>query len=220
MKADLHVHSRHSEDNHQSVKGVIEACRHLGIGAVAIADHNSLAGSREARKLAPEGLIVVPAMEVTTEDGHVLAYNITEEVKRGLSVADTIDRIRSQGGMAVAAHPYRMRTGLGEDVVRSHRFDAIEGMNARSTSKGNAKALDLANSLGLPITGGSDAHRAENIGRGLTIISVDCYDAEDVMRCVRENRSIVEGRSRGKKQSIAFATKVVGNWAGRGFRKI
>ncbi|MDD1770510.1 MAG: CehA/McbA family metallohydrolase [Methanomassiliicoccales archaeon] len=220
MKADLHVHSRHSEDNRQSVKGIVEACRRLGIRAVAIADHNSLSGSREAMKLAPEGLIVVPAMEVTTEDGHMLAYDIADEIERGLSVAETIDRIHSQGGMAVAAHPYRMRTGLGEDVIKANRFDAIEGMNARSTSKGNAKAVDLADSLGLPITGGSDAHRAENVGRGLTIISVDCSDADDVIRSVRENRSSVEGRSRGRKQSIAFATKVMGNWAGRGFRKI
>ena len=220
MRADLHVHSRHSGDNHQSVKGIIEACKHGSIRAVAIADHNSMAGSREAMRLAHENLIVIPAMEVTTEEGHVVAYNISEEVKRGLPVAEAIDRIRSQGGMAVAAHPYRMRTGLGEDVVRANRFDAIEGMNARSTSKGNAKAVELADSLGLPITGGSDAHHADSIGRGVTVIHVDCSDVDDVMRSIREHRTTVEGSSRGKKQSIAYATKVVGNWAGRGFKKI
>ncbi len=220
MRADLHVHSRHSGDNHQSVKGIIEACKRAGILAVAVADHNSMAGTREAMRLAHDDLIVIPAMEVTTEEGHVVAYNISEEVKRGLPVAEAIDRIHSQGGMAVAAHPYRMRTGLGEDVVRANRFDAIEGMNARSTSKGNARAVELADSLGLPITGGSDAHHADNIGRGVTIIRVDCSDVDDVMRSIREHRTTVEGSSRGKKQSIAYATKVVGSWAGRGFRKI
>ncbi|MGD1060852.1 MAG: CehA/McbA family metallohydrolase [Methanomassiliicoccales archaeon] len=220
MKADLHVHSMHSGDNHQSVKGILEACRHRGIGAVAIADHNSLSGSREALDIAPEGLIVVPAMELSTEDGHMLAYNIAEEVQRDLSVAEAIDQIHSQGGIAVAAHPFRMRTGLGEETVRANRFDGIEGMNARSTSNGNAKAVELAGSLGLPITGGSDAHRADQVGRGITITNLDCSSAEDVLHCVEDGCSTVEGRSRGKKQSIAYATKVVGYWVGRGFKKI
>jgi predicted metal-dependent phosphoesterase TrpH len=187
---------------------------------VAIADHNSIAGTEEARRVAHEGLILVPAMEITTEEGHILAYNISEKVDRDLSVAETIDRVHAQGGMAVAAHPYRLRTGIGENVVRDNKFDAVEGMNARSTSKGNRKAVELADSLGLPITGGSDAHRVENIGRGVTIVPADCSDVDELLKSIRDHQTTVEGKSRGRKQSIAYATKVVGNWAGRGFKKI
>ncbi len=220
MRADLHVHSIHSEDNHLSVKEIIVTCRHLGIEAVAIADHNSLAGSEEARGLPHEGLVLVPAMELTTQEGHVVAYNISEEVERDLPVGEAIDRIHAQGGMAVAAHPFRRGTGLGQHVVRSNRFDALEGMNARSTSRGNARAVDLADSIGLPITGGSDAHNVTSIGRGVTVVPVDCADADELLRIIKEHHSSVEGMSRGRRQSVAYATKVVRDWAGRGFKKI
>jgi predicted metal-dependent phosphoesterase TrpH len=220
MRADLHVHSEHSGDNRQTVETIIHVCRDRGIKVVAVADHNSLSGTFQAMRIASDDTIVVPAIEITTEEGHVLAYNVTEEVPRDLSVAETIDIIRSQGGIAVAPHPFRRRTGLGAAVVMVNRFDAIEGMNARSTAKGNAKAVELANSLHLPMTGGSDAHRPENVGRGVTIVADDCIDADGVLKCVLEHRSSVEGKSRGRRQSIGYATKVVGGWTRRGFRRI
>ena len=53
-KADLHVHTTHS-DGHASVKEVLEyAARHTDLGILAITDHDTIEGALEAESLAGE----------------------------------------------------------------------------------------------------------------------------------------------------------------------
>ncbi|HQQ25520.1 MAG TPA: PHP domain-containing protein, partial [Methanomassiliicoccales archaeon] len=137
MKFDLHVHSSHSGDSKNRIEVVLDACVRNGLSGVAIMDHNSLEGSRYALSLKREDILVIPGMEISSAKGHILAYNIHEEVPRELEVGETIDLIRAQGGIAVAAHPYRMWSGLGEEVTLANDFDAVEVHNGRSTRNHN-----------------------------------------------------------------------------------
>jgi predicted metal-dependent phosphoesterase TrpH len=107
MKADLHIHTHHSGDNEQKLEEIFLMAKHYGLGAIGVTDHNTLKGGLEARQSAPPWLIVIPSIEVTSAEGHILAYNVSGEVPRGRSVAETIDTIHQLGGIAVAAHPYR-----------------------------------------------------------------------------------------------------------------
>ncbi|MDR0334749.1 MAG: PHP domain-containing protein, partial [Methanomassiliicoccaceae archaeon] len=111
MRADLHIHSKYSNDGRSSVDDIIKAAKAKGLGCIAIADHNSFASYAESSKY--EGIIVIPAEEVSSSEGHILAYGINKEIPRGKSVAETIDMIHEAGGIAVAAHPYRWWSGLG-----------------------------------------------------------------------------------------------------------
>lgn len=218
MKADLHVHTDHSSDGVSSVSEVLEAARSLGMGCIAITDHNTMAGYHEA-KLYSDGMILVPAMEVSSADGHILAYGSTEEVAAGMSVKETVAAIHAAGGIAVAAHPYRTWSGLGESNVIED-FDAIEVLNGRSAEKGNRSALNLARKMGKPVTGGSDAHKIEQMGDAYSILPSDCQNADDVIDAIKQGKVSVAGGSRTAMGTLRYVYKAVSEWIGRGFRRM
>lgn len=220
MKFDLHVHSSHSGDSKNQIEEVLDACARRGLSGVAIMDHNSLEGSRYALSLKREDLLIIPGMEISSAKGHILAYNIHEEVPRELEVAETIDLIRAQGGIAVAAHPYRMWSGLGEEVTLANDFDAIEIHNGRSTHGHNDLAAKLAVRMCKPFTAGSDSHEPSTVGKAYFVTAKDCHTVEDVVREVLSGQGSTGGKHRPKADSISYGVKCIGEWFGRGFKKM
>ena len=80
MKLDLHVHS-HASDGQLSPAAVVEAAVAGGLDVIAVTDHDTAAGVREAQEAAGEmGLRVIPGIEVSTrneaEEIHILGYFI------------------------------------------------------------------------------------------------------------------------------------------------
>ena len=81
---DLHVHSNASDDGDIAPEVIIEMAREAGITTLAIADHNTCAGSIKAQKYIVENGIedikLVPAIEMDCRYGdvnlHVLGYEI------------------------------------------------------------------------------------------------------------------------------------------------
>ena len=220
MRFDLHVHSSHSGDSHSRVEEVLDACVARGMDGVAIMDHNSLEGSRHAISLKREDILVIPGMEISSARGHILAYNVQEEVPRDLEVAETIDLIRSQGGLAVAAHPYRLWSGLGEEAVLANDFDAIEVHNGRSTSAHNEMAVQLAIRTCRPFTAGSDSHEAATVGSAYFESRRECHSVEDVIREVLSGEGATGGRHRPRTETISYGAKCIGQWLGRGLKKM
>lgn len=88
MKADLHVHTTFSSDGSIDPYEAVELAVERGLGCIAIADHNSF----EAYDLIKDDgrLIVVPAVEVSSSEGHILAYGIDREIESRLSAKETI----------------------------------------------------------------------------------------------------------------------------------
>lgn len=81
QKADLHMHSKYSNDGEYEVKGLIEKCVNNSVGIFAISDHNTVGGLDEAELLSREkGLTFIPAIEIDCNykgtDLHLLGYNI------------------------------------------------------------------------------------------------------------------------------------------------
>ena len=220
MKADLHVHTHHSGDNRQSLEEIFEACKRMGIGAVAITDHNSIVGAKEAMEKAPEWLLVLPGIEITSADGHILAYNVEKDIPRDRSAAETIDLIHQAGGIAVAAHPYRIWSGLGEDIVLANRFDAVEVLNGRNTNHGNARAGMLVERLHCPFTAGSDAHRQANVGDACLVIPDDIRSKADMVAAIMDKRAGLEGHGRTFRMTVSYGSKAIAQWARRGFRRL
>ncbi len=220
MKFDMHVHSSHSGDSKSRIEEVLEACVERGLSGVAIMDHNSLEGSRYALSLKREDILIIPGMEISSAKGHILAYNVHQEIPRELEVAETIDLIRAQGGIAVAAHPYRMWSGLGEDVTMTNDFDAIEIHNGRSTHTHNDLAAQLAVRMCKPFTAGSDSHEPSTVGKAYFVSSRDCFSVEDVIKEVLSFDGHTGGKHRPKTDSISYGVKCVGEWFGRGFKKM
>ena len=220
MKIDMHIHSSFSQDGTASPGELLKRCREIGLDGCSITDHNSMDGSLKASQLADEaGLVIVRGVEISTSDGHVLAYGISSLIPRGLSLKETVRRIHEQGGIAVAAHPTRFGSGMGTSNAANAGFDAVEVLNGGSSRRGNRIASRLARELQLPVTGGSDAHKIGEIGRAVTVVEGASSEGE-VLKAITEGRSIVQGRSRSAVEGITYATEVAYEWVRRGFRRL
>ena len=217
MKADLHVHSCHSEDGHSTPQQIIERAKELGFGCIAITDHNSFASFEDVKDCTD--IIFVPGEEVGSADGHIIALGIDREIPKHLSIPETIDLIHEAGGIAIAAHPYRWWTGLGEKntLKYAEKFDGIEGLNARSTKKHNTLSLKLATENGKCITAGSDAHKPGPIGDGYTVLPDDCRTWQDVVQAIKDRRTEVFSTNRKKIASLRYGLRSIFNWSKRGF---
>jgi len=212
MKLDMHIHSSYSRDASALPKDIVSMCKKSGLDGLAITDHNSISGWTDAETLAKEmGLVFVRAVEISTKDGHVLAYGVHELVPRGLSIDETIKKVHESGGVAVAAHPRRFPSGMGLELARSHPFDGIEIINGGSSSRSNRHARKVAESKGSAITAGSDAHELDQVGKAYTIIdSVSTED--DVLDAIRKKKTSVGGRSRSMSEGIHYSWEVFVEW--------
>jgi len=136
-------------------------------------------------------------MEVTSRAGHVLALDIETAVPAQLSFAETLDRIRDQGGLAVVPHPFQeSRHGVLANISKEElaTADAIEVYNSRLlTGRSNRQAERFARRRGLPMTAGSDAHIAEMVGQAVTTVDADKASVGAILDAVRAGRTTVEG---------------------------
>lgn len=178
-KADLHLHTTYSDGHSTPAQLVQYVLNHTTIRIIAVTDHDQIDGAYEAQKHAEgTGLHIIIGEEISTREGHLLAYFIHERIRPGMSAHDTITAVHEQGGLAVAAHPYDWMVrslghfGLLTHAAEDHRFwnfDAIEALNASLRPRyANIRATQAARTLNLPIIGGSDSHLLDTIGYGYT----------------------------------------------------
>jgi predicted metal-dependent phosphoesterase TrpH len=185
IKADLHVHTTYSKDSLITPKDLIYFAKKRGLDAVAVTDHNQLEG---ARKIAKEtDFLIIPGMEVSSSDGHIVALNVQELIPKGLSAIETVERIHKAGGVAIACHPYVCFKGCLRDNVCA-TFDAIEVINARAFPFKSSvkKAEESAKKLGLSRVAGTDAHYGPQIGYAYTIIEAAEPSVEAITKAIVE----------------------------------
>jgi predicted metal-dependent phosphoesterase TrpH len=148
-------------------------------------------------KIAKEtkNFLVIPGMEVSSSEGHIVALNVNKAVPRGLTAVETVERIHEAGGVAIACHPYVYFKGCLNNAVCS-AFDAIEVINARAFPFGRSvrKAAEAAEKYKLSKVGGTDAHYGPQIGYGYTIINAKQATVEAVAEAIVEGHCEPYGR--------------------------
>ncbi|NOT04091.1 MAG: PHP domain-containing protein [Anaerolineales bacterium] len=216
--ADLHLHTIYSYDGTASVPAVLNRAKQLGLDVIAITDHDEIKGALKAMELASAyGVEVIPGIEITTADGDLLAFFITEKVDAGLSLVETVLRVRELGGVCVAPHP--MAGGMGmkslkaRTILKALRNPAvaealigIEVYNGTSIDRiSNHSASLLASRLHIAKTGSSDAHVIDTIGFGAT--EFDGSTAADLLMALKNKTTKV------CKQNEWSMYKIMGSWA-------
>jgi predicted metal-dependent phosphoesterase TrpH len=167
LKADLHVHTEYSLDCGTPLDRIVGRCIEKGINCIAIADHGTAEGALKLQETAPFTIIV--AEEILTPHGEIMGMFLKETIPSGLSVAETISRIRAQGGQVSIPHPFDI---FRQSALRNHiieeiadQIDIIEVFNARSLPpQQSAKARAFAEKHGIVQGAGSDAHTLREIG--------------------------------------------------------
>lgn len=203
INADLHVHTTYSKDSLITPKDLIYYAKKRGLNAVAVTDHNSLDG---AYKIAKEtDFLIIPGMEVSSADGHVVALNVKELIPRGLSAPETVEHIHKAGGVAIACHPYVYFKGCLKEKVCS-TFDAIEVINSRAFpfKRSVRKAEETAKKLGLVRVAGTDSHYGPQIGCAYTAIETDEPTVEAITRAIVEGNCQPFGKAVPINENVAL----------------
>ncbi|MFP8956269.1 PHP domain-containing protein [Natrialbaceae archaeon A-CW3] len=199
LSVELHVHSSLSYDGRDPIELILEQAAAVGLDAIAITDHDEIDASLEAVERAPEyGLIGIPGMEISSKAGHVLGLGVTEAVPPGLPYEETLEAIREQGGIAVVPHPFQeSRHGVMARISRKQlaMADAIEVYNSRLiTGRANRQAERFAESRGLPMTAGSDAHISEMVGQAVTRVDAEERSSEAILAAIKAGETTIEGK--------------------------
>ncbi len=135
-------------------------------------------------------LLVIPGVEVSTSDGHLLALGTRELPPRGRSPEETIEFVHRRGGIAIVSHPYHL---FRHAMYRIPDCDAVEVYNSKYIlGIANFWARRKAERLGLPMVAGSDAHVADAVGLGVTIVHLE--DGGDVIGAIRAGKVEIDGR--------------------------
>ncbi len=178
-KADLHMHSSHS-DGLARIPEIMDYVQdHTDLKVIAITDHNTIDGALFAQSLAEMyDFEVVVGEEVSSKSGHIIGLYLTENIPAGLSAAETISRINDQNGVAIMPHPFSSQgvfgplgtSGFGA-AVNDLAFHALEVYNSMPflVWANKIAAKMFAGGTGLAATGGSDAHMLKSIGKGYTM---------------------------------------------------
>ena len=196
---DSHIHSKYSPDSKSKLEDIFKVAKSRDIDIIAISDHNTVEGSREARELTKnDDLLVVPSIEISALEGHIIGFGCEENIKRDLPAAETIDLIHSHGGLAIIPHPYCFyRHGLlCKADYENLKIDAIETKNARFIAGYcNNKAKKLSKKENLPGLGASDSHYYKFVG--------DCYSKID---CEKDIDSVFKSIKKGKVEALGKGT--------------
>ena len=171
---DLHLHTFYSSDGCASPEAMIAAAKRRGLSGIAITDHNTcdavehLKGKGLIREdgTTVEGFLIIPGVEVSTADGHLLCLGTTLPQMKGRPAIEVVAAIQERGGIAIAPHPFdKFRAGIREEVLDQLPLNALETFNsAVSLRSFNEKAAEYASRRGLAATAASDAHHASAAG--------------------------------------------------------
>lgn len=190
LKLDLHVHTNRSSDAHTRPDELVPNIRRAGLDGLAVTDHNRL--STEAIEQA----LIIPGIEISSSDGHIIGLGLPQSISRGLSGDETIRKIREIGGVSIVVHPYDLlRSAINPDRL-TVMPDAVEVINSASFlhSISWKRAKRFAEKHHLPETAGSDSHIPQTIGRSFTTIECDQRSTASVLYAIRKGHTIATGR--------------------------
>ena len=181
LKIDLHVHTTGSRDAFTEPEQLPTIVKQRGLDGVAVTNHDAFT------RVTSSEAIILPGIEVSTQQGHIIGLGISGPIERGRTADETISTIQPVGGVAIVPHPFDPISPCVNPIKLRSRPEAIEVINADALFFGlNTKyARQMANRLGLPMVAGSDSHIPETVGDAYTLIDTDSKNVGDILNAIR-----------------------------------
>ena len=146
MKADLHMHSLHSDGTY-SVKELVHYAKEKGLDVIALTDHDSMNGVLEATLTGIKlGIKVIPGIELSTfrnnESVHVLGYFNGDIPQELLEYSSEIIRKRRERMIKMAQNCKDMHNlkvdidrlmSINGTITRAHLIRELEECNKEYT---------------------------------------------------------------------------------------
>lgn len=192
FKIDLHVHTRHSGDNNADPEESVVQAINNNLQGIAFTEHYYYEASGFAERLGikyRDRIVIFRGVEFSTSDGHCLVFGVNTDGLglKGLPADEVVRVVARSGGVVIPSHPYRIGNSLGEAIRRVKGICAVEGYNGCNMEVFNVKAIEVAQELRLPFTGGSDAHDPADVGACYTEFD-DLVTAENFIERLKAGR--------------------------------
>ena len=168
-RIDIHIHSKFSGDTDSEPEETLIHAIKAGLYGVAFTEHYSYEASEFVEKLREpykKEIMIFRGVEFSSAEGHCLVFGVnTDRLSiKNASMEEVVRVVNEKGGVVIPTHPFRGNNSIGERVKELDGICAIEGHNGYSHYSQNLKAVQTAEELGLPYTGGSDAHAPHEAG--------------------------------------------------------
>jgi predicted metal-dependent phosphoesterase TrpH len=211
---DLHTHtSPTSPCSSVSAADLLERAKWLGLDGVCLTDHNYVWDQAEIDRLSREyGLAVFRGNEITTDQGDMVVFGLDKDIQGVIPLTELRREVDRAGGFIIAAHPFRGfltfgvgKLGLTVDQAKKRELfklvDGIEIRNGKVTDEENDFAEQVGRALGLPLVGGSDAHKVEEVGCHAVRFEQPIADEQELITALKQGRfeviSIKNNRKEG-----------------------
>jgi predicted metal-dependent phosphoesterase TrpH len=159
VRIDLHVHSNASDGTDDPAE-VIRRAGAVGLDVLALTDHDTQAGLAQARAALPEGLTLIPGMELSCQLGgrsvHLLGYLFDPDDPAIAAETAQVRDDRTYRARAMVARLAELGTGVTWEQVSQIAGDGVVGRPHI------ARALAAAGAIAAP----ADAFTPEWIGDG------------------------------------------------------
>ena len=205
MRIDPHVHTLAS-DGIDDVETVIMAAVVRGLAAIGITDHERMDAAVAGQAMAEYRgwpIEVIVGEEISTRGGHLVGLYLKKRIRPWHSLKDTIAMVHEQGGLAIIAHPLPpYPLCASESAIRKlmaetdpvYHPDGLEGFNPTTARMHwSRKAPALAEELQIAAIGGSDSHKAANVGSTVTIVERTGSVEDSLRRALRERDTRWDG---------------------------
>ena len=193
-----------SDDSFMSVDDAIAKAKSLGLDGICLTDHDAFWPEETIRELTQRHeFLVLAGSEINTDAGHVLTFGLSR-YEFGMHKPDFLRAcVEREGGVLIAAHPYRRRfleepgrdpearAGMLERALADPLFglcEAVESLNGRGTEAQNRYSAELSARLSMPSTAGSDAHREAQMGTAATEFYGKIECVEDLIRLLKSGQ--------------------------------
>ena len=200
MLIDLHTHTHpKSDDSLLSPSEIVVKAKKAGLDGICVTEHDWFWAKETAEHLSKElDFLVLPGIEMNTEDGHMIVFGVTEFVF-GMHHTDFLrDIVLKKGGFMILAHPFRHRYYSDEDIAIKVEecydkplfklVDTIETLNGRAKEKQNQFSAALGKKLGWQGIAGSDAHFPRDVATVATKFERDVRNVEELIRELKAGR--------------------------------
>jgi predicted metal-dependent phosphoesterase TrpH len=207
MTIDLHVHTYPASPcSSASVDSLIEEAKRIGLDGICLTDHNHVWDAARVEELRQKhGYLILRGNEITTNQGDVLVFGLDRDIQGIIDLKALRQQVDEAGGFMIVAHPFRGFLIVGVDqagltpekAMERPLFryvDAVEVLNGKVTEKENDFALKVTEGLGLPGTGGSDAHDAAEVG----MYATEFYEV------IRNERDLIAALKKGNYAPVVF----------------
>jgi len=199
---DLHVHtSPASPCSSAPVDDLIQEARRIGLDGICLTDHNYVWRAEDVEALRRRhDFLVLRGNEITTDQGDVLVFGFEEDIQGVIRLEDLRPKVLEAGGFMIVAHPFRgfLTFGIGklgltpEKATKRPVFqyvDAVEVLNGKVTADENRFAGEVAATLGVTVTGGSDAHEVMEVGQYATRFAGPIRNEDDLIAALKKGET-------------------------------